>query len=159
MSKYLPVDQPSEAEPDQWTAKYEADDGTVVYGDAAIAAMLSHGLQAQERHRRAVEALTPLQRHTYERHLLRRRPARKVAGNVLLFPQPREVRARQRRRREQAARSSAKSGDSGSDDGESEPAADWHWATPPSWQGFVRSIRSGDFEQEIARERNAGYGR
>jgi hypothetical protein len=59
------------------------------------------------------------------------------------------------RPRAQAARSSAKSGDSGDDAGDSEPPAvePWRWASEASWLAFVESVQARDCEAEIGRER------
>jgi hypothetical protein len=85
-------------------------------------------------------------------------PARQIGSNLVLFPQRRERVARNRARRDRSTRSSARSGDSGSDDGESEPpAADrWRWASEAGWRSFVASIESRDFEREVHLERWSG---
>ena len=69
-------------------------------------------------------------------------------SNVVIFPSPRE-------RRNRAGRSSARSGDSGSDDSGSEPpAADrWRWASEASWRSFITSTEARDFEHEVHLER------
>jgi hypothetical protein len=73
---------------------------------------------------------------------------------VIQFPKSRTAAARQGERRSRSTRSSARSGDSGSDDGSEPPAADrWRWASPGSWRAFVESVQSRDFEAEIALER------
>jgi hypothetical protein len=105
--------------------------------------------------RDGVDAVRERVRTDWCRHAARRLTPRR--SNVLLFPQPREAKARQRGRRDRAARSSARSGDSGSDDpGESDPAADWHWKQPDSWAGLIASVRSRDFERELHVERWRG---
>jgi hypothetical protein len=145
---------PPELWPDGATSMFVDDDGTVTYGDEANAAALRHGLAAQEQHRRAVEALTPLQLHVYQQRLRTGRWPVSPSKQVDTVSAPRRTNGSSGRPSAQASRSSAKSGDSGDDSDPEPPAAErWRWASEASWRSFVKSIASRDFEREIALER------
>jgi hypothetical protein len=92
--------------------------------------------------------------------VVKRHAERAAGAQVIAFPKHRTAVARQRERRSRSGRSSARSGDSGSDDGSEPPAADrWRWASDASWRSFVASIHSRDFERDVHLERMAGWSR
>jgi hypothetical protein len=159
----------------------ETDDGTVIPGGEAAAAYLvaksnrrqaklakatpaqarAHARYYADQHKRHLSLTAAKRKQGHgdcsrelaaaSRYAAGRLPVVAAAGhsNVLRFPTVRE-------RRDRAGRSSAKSGDSGSDGpGETDPA-DWHWTQPDSSAGLIASVRSRDFERELHLERWTG---
>ena len=127
-------------------------------------------LQAEIERWAAAETLEESQRMAdrwWIEHIERPRAARRIAAARRAKTRPVRlvavIRPRSRgagRPRAAAARSSAASGDSG-DDSDSEPPAAirWRWASEASWQSFVASVESRDFEAELHRERMSGWTR
>lgn len=78
--------------------------------------------------------------------MARRAKTRPPGATVLAFPVRREGRPRERRAGSGSRTSSSDPGE----DGEPAPP-DWHWSQPYGWQGYIRSIAPGSFEQQRQR--------
>lgn len=101
-------------------------------------------------------------RWNIERRIERRHEAQRAAKATtptIVGPSRARRTVRSRERRDSSGRSSARSGDSGSDS-DSEPPTDlWRWVSERSWRNLVASVQSRDFEHELYLERLHGVAR